>query len=163
MKSLGQILYEASVSLNELRNWPWDTLSHTERHIMEHSAQAVADEASRRIIDSKASIGDGITDDTQAIQAIYDKERHMSTYVERIAREASAKLVQKYGISEEQLTEQQLAEALAQAVICGDFVRYVNVATGEQTISYEPHREAKRLYLELKELRRRMRAVLDEE
>ena len=53
-------------------------------------------------------------------------------------------LVRKHQLAVETLTEQQLAEAIRQAIASGDFVRNV-VANGRQAVIYIPWREVERL------------------
>lgn len=49
-------------------------------------------------------------------------------------------LVRKHQLAVETLTEQQLAEAIRQAIASGDFVRHVSM-DGRQSVSYIPWRE----------------------
>lgn len=50
--------------------------------------------------------------------------------------------VRKYNIAVESLTEKQLAEAIRQAIACGDFVRQVRVTDNAQAVAYVPFAEA---------------------
>lgn len=46
--------------------------------------------------------------------------------------------IKKYNIAVEELTEKQLAEALRQAIQCGDFIRNIRVTDNAQQIVYIP-------------------------
>lgn len=45
----------------------------------------------------------------------------------------------------EKLTKEQLAAALKQAIACGDFLRLVEVTTGNQQVTYIPYRREEEL------------------
>mgnify|MGYP001591209675 FL=1 len=60
-------------------------------------------------------------------------------------------LVRKHQLAVETLTEQQLAEAIRQAIASGDFMRNV-VVDGRQSVIYIPWREVERLRLLYNEL-----------
>lgn len=52
-------------------------------------------------------------------------------------------LVKQQALAIEDLTETQLAEAIRQAIACGDFQRYVCASNSSQAVIYVPHaREA---------------------
>jgi uncharacterized protein YcgI (DUF1989 family) len=51
--------------------------------------------------------------------------------------EATRRLVKKYVLATEKLTEEQLADVIRQAIEAGDFQRLVN-PSGEQAVSYIP-------------------------
>lgn len=53
-------------------------------------------------------------------------------------------LIRKHNLAVEALTEQQLAEAIRQAIAAGDFMRHV-VTDGRQAVTYIPWREVERL------------------
>lgn len=85
--------------------------------------------------------------------------------------EACLKLVQKHQVYIDGLTERQVAEALKQAVECGDFQIHVVVDPGpkaalthRQGVSYIPGRRVAELEAEVAELREelaRLTAVLN--
>lgn len=54
-------------------------------------------------------------------------------------------LVQKHQLAVENLTEQQLAEAIRQAIASGDFMRNIVVDGPAQAVTYLPWREVERL------------------
>ena len=60
-------------------------------------------------------------------------------------------LVRKHQLAVETLTEQQLAEAIRQAIASGDFMRNV-VVDGRQSVIYIPWREVEQLRLLYNEL-----------
>lgn len=73
------------------------------------------------------------------------------------------RLVLEHNLACEQLTEKQLVEALAQALACGDFQRYVTT-NGDQTVVYLPYCEEERLRARIEELEKKLSNVgLDEE
>lgn len=49
-----------------------------------------------------------------------------------------AEFVKKHNLAVEELTERQLAEAIRQAIECGDFTRLVRVDNGGQQVVYIP-------------------------
>jgi len=55
-----------------------------------------------------------------------------------------AAMIRARNIAVETLTGEQLAEALLQAIACGDFLRLVQ-GHGAQAVSYMPYRELQRL------------------
>lgn len=54
-------------------------------------------------------------------------------------------MVRKHNLAVESLTEKQLAEAIRQALACGDLVRCVRIADNAQIVVYEPYTEWGRL------------------
>jgi len=53
----------------------------------------------------------------------------------------------------EKLTKEQLADALKQAIACGDFLRMVEVMTGRQQVTYIPYRREQELTVEIARLK----------
>ncbi len=73
------------------------------------------------------------------------KSREQIEMQERI-NAATLELVEKHNIAVEQLTAQQIADALKQAIACGDFVRYVRLGhPSAQSVIYAPYAEVERL------------------
>ena len=72
--------------------------------------------------------------------------------------ETIRRLIADHALATEKLTEQQLAEALRQALDSGDFVRNVRVDSNAQTVHYIPYRERERL----KEENQNLRAALEQ-
>lgn len=68
------------------------------------------------------------------------------------------RLIQDHRIKVESLTEDQLAEAVKQAIKSGDFVRFIHRYNGGQSVVYEPFYEKGQLERENKILR----AFIDE-
>ena len=77
---------------------------------------------------------------------------NLSHYVstERINK-AVSDLIREHALAVEQLTENQLAEAIRQALASGDFVRLVREDSA-QGVVYIPFAEAERLKSEINEL-----------
>lgn len=50
--------------------------------------------------------------------------------------------IKRHNLAVEALTDGQLAEALRQAIACGDFARYVRVTDNGQKVDYMPYRRA---------------------
>jgi len=70
--------------------------------------------------------------------------------VDATVKQACEELIKKYNLAIESLTEAQMAEALRQAVLSGDFQRII-CADG-QAVNYIPYREVekwKNLYFDL--------------
>lgn len=53
--------------------------------------------------------------------------------------DACERLVKAYNIATEELTGKQIAEALEQALLAGDFKRLVEVTNNGQTVIYVPY------------------------
>jgi DeoR/GlpR family transcriptional regulator of sugar metabolism len=70
----------------------------------------------------------------------------------QLIRDTLEKMVREYHLSAENLTEQQLAEAIRQAIESGDFVRLVSKDGAKQLVTYLPHREVDRLRILYNEL-----------
>ena len=83
---------------------------------------------------------------------------------ERFSEELDA-LVREFAIKQNNLTRQQLAEAIRQAFDCGDFQRCVFVSPGkEQEVTYQPYRLLQQLAESRDELRtqvERLQAQID--
>lgn len=82
---------------------------------------------------------------------------------ETIIKTALEELVRKHQLAVEELTEQQLAEAICQAIACGDFQRHVAKrrtldpgATDPQCVLYIPFAREQELEAELESLRKRV-------
>lgn len=65
---------------------------------------------------------------------------------------AFKQLVERHQIAAAELTERQLAEALKQALACGDFQMHVRASDNAQAITYIPYREHEQLKARIKEL-----------
>lgn len=61
-------------------------------------------------------------------------------------------LVRKYQLAVETLTEEQLVEAIRQAILSGDFVRHVVSGSSAQSVVYLPWSEVERLRAQYDEL-----------
>lgn len=70
-----------------------------------------------------------------------------ATYAEQFPDVMSAiqELIREKNIQVENLTRDQIAEALIQAIQCGDFTRFVVVQSDQQTVSYTPFRREQEL------------------
>ncbi len=73
----------------------------------------------------------------------------MAAWQARVA-EATAELVKKHNLAIEQLTERQLAEAICQALLSGDFIKLVNARTGGQQVIYIPFAREQQLESEIR-------------
>ena len=71
-------------------------------------------------------------------------------------------LIRKHNLAAENLTEQQLAEVIRQAIACGDFVRYVQQNTNAQQVVYLPFAREAQLYDQLSETRQQLEKLLHE-
>lgn len=71
-------------------------------------------------------------------------------------QEAIEKMVHEHNLTVDKLTELQLAEALRQAILCGDFIRLVQTDTSfpvhRQSITYIPFRREQELKARIQEL-----------
>lgn len=65
----------------------------------------------------------------------------------------TARLVRQYALACEALTEQQLAEAIRQALQCGDFQRLVSVDGGQQVV-YIPFAREQQLENQIEDMRK---------
>lgn len=54
-------------------------------------------------------------------------------------------MIQIHSLAVEKLTEQQVANAIKQAILAGDFTKYLIVSADKQTIVYQPFRECEEL------------------
>lgn len=61
----------------------------------------------------------------------------------------------------DKLTKKQFREALGQAIASGDFMAYVRVEDGAQTVIYEPFREVEMLKTRIKELEEEVELLKD--
>lgn len=77
---------------------------------------------------------------------------HLDSWQQRV-REATLELVKKHGIATDALTENQIADALRQAIECGDFIRHVVANDGRQTVVYIPFAREQRLEAQLAAIR----------
>lgn len=81
----------------------------------------------------------------------------MSVILEQLG-EAIDKLVSEHNLAVESLTQKQLAEAIKQALLSGDFTRFVQAGNGAQAVIYIPFqgvealREREKLHLEYEKL-----------
>ena len=66
-------------------------------------------------------------------------------------REVISEMTKKYVIAVEELTEHQLAEAILQAIACGDFQKHID-RSGMQGVTYLPYRRVQELEAKIKEL-----------
>lgn len=73
----------------------------------------------------------------------------MSTLLDKIAD-----VVREHALAIESLTEQQVAEALRQAILAGDFQRNLQIegSTSRQSVLYIPYREVTQLRAKYDEL-----------
>lgn len=63
-----------------------------------------------------------------------------------------ARFIHTHNIAAENLTEKQIADALRQAIKCGDFVRNVVAGTGAQSVVYIPAQQEERMRSRIHEL-----------
>lgn len=70
------------------------------------------------------------------------------------------KLAFKHQLAIEQLTESQLAEAIRQAILCGDFQRHISV-NNNQLVTYAPFRKLKDAERERDEAREVLREIAE--
>lgn len=63
------------------------------------------------------------------------------------------KLIREKAIAADNLTREQLADAILQAIAAGDFCRYVDVDHTRQTVTYIPFREVESLKSEIARLK----------
>lgn len=73
-------------------------------------------------------------------------------------QKASADLVKKYNIKAEELTEFQVAEALRQAIACGDFQKNLT-RDGAQSVVYVPYNLHERALTEIRDLQNALREI----
>lgn len=66
-------------------------------------------------------------------------------------REVISEMTKEYAIAVEELTEHQLAEAILQAIACGDFQKHID-RSGMQGVTYLPYRRVQELEAKIKEL-----------
>lgn len=78
---------------------------------------------------------------------------NLALFEEKEFKSALEELIRKHSSAVEDLTEKQFAEAIRQAIACGDFQRLV-VTTGEgaQRVLYIPFAEQARLQARIQEL-----------
>lgn len=69
-------------------------------------------------------------------------------------------LIRKHQLAVNDLTERQLAEALRQAIACGDFQRHVCPSNSSQAVIYIPHAREAYLTGRIRELEEQLREVL---
>lgn len=67
-------------------------------------------------------------------------------------REKIEEFVEQHAIQVEALTKRQMAEAIRQALMCGDFVRYIRVTDYAQQIVYLPYAREQELESRIKTL-----------
>lgn len=65
--------------------------------------------------------------------------------------------VRKHALAVEDLTEKQLAEAIRQAIACGDFQKLVCTSNNSQLVVYSPFAAEARLQARIKELVEQLR------
>lgn len=70
--------------------------------------------------------------------------------------EATRKLVREHNIACEQLTERQIANALRQAIECGDFQKFVHKDGASQHVAYIPFQREQELRGRVRELEDRI-------
>lgn len=63
------------------------------------------------------------------------------------------KLVREHGLAHERLTEKQIADAIRQALLAGDFTMHVVAETGAQTVTYIPYQGVEELRDEVRRLK----------
>lgn len=68
-------------------------------------------------------------------------------------KEETKKIITNYKIAHEKFDERQLAEALRQALLAGDFTKYIREGDFAQQIVYLPYQEVDRLRSENYRLR----------
>jgi BMFP domain-containing protein YqiC len=88
------------------------------------------------------------TGDFEMPKVFADLRRHLD--------EATRKLVRKYVLEVERLTEAQLADVIAQAIEAGDFIRHIRF-DGAQSVVYIPYAEVERLKSRIAHLEERLR------
>lgn len=74
------------------------------------------------------------------------------------------KLIREHNILDEKLTENQMAEALKQALACGDFVRNIHLSRSgsyQSNVTYIPYREVERLKSQIKRLNDALSKIKD--
>jgi hypothetical protein len=72
--------------------------------------------------------------------------------IDRAALDLIDTAIAVHGAKVEHLTREQLAEALKQAVACGDFIRLIDPAGGQQ-VTYIPYRREQELKAEIAKLK----------
>lgn len=65
-------------------------------------------------------------------------------------------LIREHHLAVEALTEKQLAEAIRQAIACGDFQRYVCASNSSQAVIYIPHAREAYLTGKIRELEEKL-------
>jgi Trk K+ transport system NAD-binding subunit len=68
-----------------------------------------------------------------------------------------ADAAKQYNIAHEKFTKKQVMEALKQALLCGEFIRYVNVDNDAQQVVYIPFAREAELQNRIYELEKRLR------
>ena len=63
-------------------------------------------------------------------------------------------LVRKHGVASNAMTEQQIADALRQAIACGDFIRHVQSTNNAQCVIYMPFARESELLSEIDRLKK---------
>lgn len=66
--------------------------------------------------------------------------------------DATQRLIREHRLAVESLTENQLAEAIRQALACGDFVRHVVVGSDAQQVCYVPYAQYQEISTKYDEL-----------
>ncbi len=75
--------------------------------------------------------------------------------------ETIRKLIVEHALATEKLTEQQLVEALRQALASGDFVRNIRVDAQTQQVSYLPFRNLELHNAEIQKLRLALQQIIE--
>lgn len=84
------------------------------------------------------------TTDKQIIESQHYLGDIMNGNLMRKLHERVRQLVTKMSLEEEKLTESQFVEAIKQAILAGDFVKFVT-PSGGSTVVYIPYNECERL------------------
>jgi hypothetical protein len=82
------------------------------------------------------------------------------TEFQKNAEKAIFELADELHTHENKLTREQFREAIAQAIKCGDFMRYVQVGHGAQAVVYLPYQREQELESRIKELDTKLRAAM---
>jgi len=80
-----------------------------------------------------------------------------------LAHDAVDRLVREHAIAVEKLTERQTVEAITQAILAGDFTRYVVAGSNAQQVVYAPFQEAERLRARVQDLEEELKEYRDTE
>lgn len=84
----------------------------------------------------------------------------MSLLNRELFESAVAELARKHNVAVENLTEKQLADALKQAIECGDFQRYICEGSHRQAVVYIPFAREQELLGKIKELEEKYHELL---